>query len=164
MREVVTSENRDEYMAKKLEQKKSRSQAKKGGETAESNQYFYKGGQFLPSTEAEPGRWKVGKKWVHAGKEMTEPGKYEHQPTPFSRAILGLVHGWAERDKDNNLKLREGISDHTGKPVTHDTEIRPGVKGVMGKHTHKVGHLIDEYKKGNRWVHVEFDEPTLTTK
>lgn len=163
-REIVTSENREEYINKKLDQKKGRSQAKKGGEIAESNQYHYKGGQFLPTTEAEPGKWKVGKKWVHAGKELVEPGKYDTQPTPFSRAILGAIHGVTERDEKGMMKLREGITSHDGEPITKDTKTRLGIKGKMGKHEHTYGQLVDEYNKGNRWVHLEFDEPTLTTK
>lgn len=163
-REIVTSENRDEYMAKKLAEKKSRSQAKKGGEIAESNQYHYKGGQFLPTTEAEPGKWKIGKKWVNAGRELIEPGKYDTQPTPFSRAILGAIHGYTGRDEKGKLKLLEGIKGHGGEPITHETKTRLGIKGKLGKHEHTYGELINEYNKGNRWVHLEFDEPTLTTK
>jgi hypothetical protein len=163
-REIVTSENKAEYDAKKMAQKSGRSQAQKGGETADSNQYHYKGGQFLPSTSAEPGKWKIGKKWVSSGKELTEPGKLEHQPTPFSRSIFSSIHGLSERDKDKNLKLRDEIYSHTGEPITNESKIRLGVKGQLGKHEHSYGQLLDEYNKGNRWVHVEFNEPTMTTK
>ena len=162
-REIVTSENRNEYINKKLQNKSSRSQAKKGGEIAESNQYHYKGGQFLPSTSAEPGKWKLGKKWVHAGKEMIEPGKYEHQPTPFSRSILGALGAYAYND-NGKISLRKGVYDHRGEPITGETKTRLGIKGIQGKHEHSYGQLVDEYNKGNRWVHLEFDEPTLTTK
>ena len=165
---TVTSENKAEhdreFMEKRGQIPKTRSQAKKGGEIAESNQYHYKGGQFLPTTEAEPGKWRVGKKWINAGRELVEPGKYDAQPTPFSRAIHGAIHGYTEKDKDGKIKMREGIKDYQGNPITKDTKIRLGVKGKMGKHEHSYGQLIDEYNKGNRWVHVEFDEPTLTTK
>lgn len=163
-REIVTSENREKYIEEKLEKKKIRSQAKKGGEIAESNQYHYKGGQFLPTTEAEPGKWKIGKKWVNAGRELVEPGKYDTQPTPFSRAILGAIQSYIERDKNGKLKLREGIRDGQGNPVTKDTKTQLGIKGKLDKHEHTYGQLVDEYNKGNRWVHLEFDEPTLTTK
>jgi hypothetical protein len=165
---TVTSENKAEhdreFMEKRGQIPKSRSQAKKGGELAESNQYHYKGGQFLPSTTAEPGKWKVGGKWVTSGKELTEPGKMEHQPTPFSRSIFSQIHGISEQDKDKKLKLREGIYTHSGEPLTHETKTRLGVKGKLGKKEHSYGQLVDEYNKGNRWIHVEFDEPTLTTK
>lgn len=163
-REIVTSENREKYIEEKLEKKKTRTQAKKGGEVAESNQYHYKGGQFLPTTEAEPGKWKVGKKWVHAGKELVEPGKFEHQPTPFSRAILGAVGAYGQHDKEGKMSLRKGVYANTGEPITPESKIRLGVKGKVGKHEHSFGQLVDEYNKGNRWVHLEFDEPTLTTK
>jgi hypothetical protein len=162
-REIVTSENREQYINEKLEKKKGRSQAKKGGEVAESNKYHYKGGQFLPSTQAEPGKWKVGKKWVTSGKELVEPGKFEHQPTPFSRSIFENIRDYTEHGEDKKLKLREGIKAY-GEPITHETKTRFGVRGIQGKHEHSYGQLIDEYNKGNRWVHVEFDEPTLTNK
>ena len=163
-REIVTSENKADYDAKKMDKQSGRSKAAKGGEIAESNKYYYKGGQFLPSTEAEPGKWKIGNKWVSSGKEQTEPGKFEHQPTPFSRSIHSLIHGYAEQDKDKKIKLREGTFSHSGEPITSETTIKPGVKGRIGKNEHSFGNLIDQYNKGNRWVHVEFDEPTLTTK
>jgi hypothetical protein len=62
------------------------------------------------------------------------------------------------------MKLREGILDNSGEPITKDTKTRLGIKGQLGKHEHSYGQLVDEYNKGNRWVHLEFDEPTLTTK
>ena len=98
------------------------------------------------------------------GKELTEPGKLEHQPTPFSRSIFSSIHGVSEKDKDKNLKLRDEIYSHTGEPITNESKIRLGVKGQLGKHEHSYGQLLDEYNKGNRWVHVEFNEPTMTTK
>lgn len=164
---TVTSKNKAEhdreFMEKRGQISKSRSQAKKGGEIAESNQYHYKGGQFLPTTEAEPGKWKIGKKWVTAGKEMVEPGKWEHQPTPFSRAILGAVGAYGQHDKEGKLSLRKDVN-YSGEPITSETKMRLGIKGKLGKHEHSLGQLVDEYNKGNRWVHLEFDEPTLTTK
>lgn len=160
-REIVTSENREKYNQEKMEKRSGR--AKKGGEIAESNQYHYKGGQFLPTTEAEPGKWRIGKKWVNAGKEMVEPGKYEHQPTPFSRGILGALGAYALHDK-GKISLRKGIYGNKGEPINEETKLRLGIKGKQGKHEHSLGQLVDEYNKGNRWVHLEFDEPTLTTK
>lgn len=161
-REVVTSENREEYINKKL----ARSQAKKGGEVAESNQYHYKGGQFLPSTAAEPGKWKIGKKWIHSGKELVEPGVYEHQPTPFSRAILGAVGHYGTHE-NGKLKLRNDVYVGEGsnrEKLSPETTTRLGIKGKLSKNEHTYGQLVNEYNKGNRWVHLEFDEPTLTTK
>lgn len=165
---TVTSENKAqfdrEFMEKRGQIPKSRSQAKKGGEIAESNQYRYKGGQFLPSTAAEPGKWKVGGKWVTSGKELSEPGKFEHQPTPFSRSIYGVIRDYVTHDeKEKKIKLREGIKNNN-EEITNETKTRLGVKGKLSKNEHSYGQLIDEYNKGNRWVHLEFDEPTLTTK
>jgi hypothetical protein len=161
-REIVTSENRAKYIEEKLEKKSGR--AKKGGEVAESNQYRYKGGQFLPTTSAEPGKWKVGGKWVTSGKELSEPGKLEHSPTPFSRSIYSSIRDHViHDDKAKKLSLREGIKDR-GEPITHETKTRLGVKGKLSNKEHSYKELIDEYNKGNRWVHLDFDEPTLTTK
>src|SRR5215471_17267139 len=38
---------------------KGAGRARRGGEVAVSNKAFYKGGQFLPSTEAPPGTYKI---------------------------------------------------------------------------------------------------------
>ena len=162
-REIVTSENRESYIKEKLEKKGGR--AKKGGEVAESNQFHYKGGQFLPTTSAEPGKWKIGNKWVSSGKELSEPGKLEHQPTPFSKAIYSAIRDYVLHDKEKNqLKLRENLKDIKGEDITHETKTRLGIKGRLSKDEHSYKNLIDEYNKGNRWVHLDFDEPTLTTK
>jgi hypothetical protein len=80
---------------------KGGNRAKKGGEIAESNKAFYKGGQFLPSTEAPPGTYKIKGKILGKGREMTEPGYFtggygtkstwETAPTPLHRAIWSLI-------------------------------------------------------------------------
>jgi hypothetical protein len=161
-REIVTSENREKYIEEKMEKKSGR--AKKGGELAESNQYHYKGGQFLPTTSAEPGKWKVGNKWVKSGKELTEPGKIEHSPTPFSRAIFPLLRHEVHHEGGKFTKVRENIRHHDGEPVTEESKIRLRIGENLNKHEHSYKELMDEYNKGNRWVHLEFDEPTLTSK
>ena len=162
-REIVTSENREKYINEKMEKKSGR--AKKGGEVAEINKFHYKGGQFLPTTSAEPGKWKVGNKWVTSGKELSEPGKFEHSPTPFSRSIFSSIRDHViHDDKEKKLALREGVKNIKGEEITPETKTRLGVKGKLSKNEHSYGQLIDEYNKGNRWVHLEFDEPTLTSK
>lgn len=142
----------------------SAGRAKRGGQDG-VNGWFYKGGQFLPSTMAEPGKWKVGKKWVTTGKELVEPGKYEVQPTPLSRSIMTLIApgAWTVIGKDGKASFNpgaggNGVSDHTGKPITKETMITPGVKGIIGKQSFAIGDLIDQYNKGARWI--EIDPPT----
>src|SRR5215467_7159151 len=83
--------------------RKTRSQAKKGGEIAESNKAFYKGGQFLPSTEAPPGTYKIKGKVIGKGRELTEPGgiyggqtKWDTAPTPLHRSIWTLIGNYVQ--------------------------------------------------------------------
>ena len=161
-REIVTSENREKYIEEKMEKKSGR--AKKGGEIAESNQYKYKGGQFLPTTSAEPGKWKVGNKWVRSNKELSEPGKIENSPTPFSKAIFPALREYFNQEDGKFTKVREGIRDYEGKPITEETKIRFRIGQNENKREHTYKELMDEYNKGNRWVHLDFDEPTLTKK
>jgi hypothetical protein len=139
-----------------------RSQSKKGGEIAESNGYFYKGGQFLPSTEAEPGKWKIGKKWVTSGSELVEPGVIEKQPTPFSRSIFQMINQLLEKT-DNGFKFRNDVRFTDGSPFSTESTIRPGVKGIVGTDEYTYQQLLDQYNAGNRWVNLNFDEPTLRT-
>ena len=144
-----------------------KSRAAVGGQDG-INGYFYKGGQFLPSTMAEPGKWKIKGKWVSAGKAEVAPGEWAHQPTPFSRSIFSLVGGWATKDGAGRIRLFEGaggkgIRDSQWTPITLDTEIRPGVKGVLGKQSLTVRELIDAYNAGQRWFDVQPDAETVTT-
>jgi N12 class adenine-specific DNA methylase/predicted RNA methylase len=137
------------------------SHASVGGENG-VNGYFYKGGQFLPSTIAEPGRWKVGTKWISSGKELVEPGVIAAQPTPFSRSIMAMIHGWCLIE-DGRLALRQGVNDN-GIPITLETLMRPGVKGVLGREELSLGELIDAYNSGQRWFDVQPDAVVITTE
>jgi hypothetical protein len=144
--------------------KSIKTQAKIGGEIAESNGFFYKGGQFLPSTNAEPGRWKIGKKTVTAGKELIAPGQFEVQPTPFSRSIYAAALQDITLRTPEGLVFRPGIKDALGNEITPDTGIRIGVKGVLGKEELSVKELINAYNKGQRWFDVQPDAPIVRTK
>jgi len=148
-------------MSNTIDTQKSRSQAKSGGEVADSNGYFYKGGQFLPSTQAEPGKWKIGKKWISSRKELVEPGFYAQQPTPFSRSIFSVIQGWCLMN-DNKLELRENIN-FNGTPIVPETVTNLGVNGVQGTEEISFGELIDAYNKGARWVDVQPNAITITT-
>jgi hypothetical protein len=77
--------------------------ARKGGEVAQSNEYFYKGGQFLPSTSAPPGTYKIKGKVIGKGREFIEPGyftggkgKWETAPTPLHRAIWTFIGNYVQ--------------------------------------------------------------------
>jgi hypothetical protein len=172
-REIVTSENREEYMEKKMAEKAGKGRAKKGGEIAESNKAHYKGGQFLPNTSAEPGRWKVGKKWVKSGNELIEPGVRGHAPTPFSRGIYGPMREFVEHpDNDfKKVKLKEGMKTLESKdgyqsyvPVTHETTWTPRLADYEHHTPVTIGELIEAYNKGHRWFDVKPDAETITTE
>jgi len=138
--------------------------AKAGGEVAASNGYFYKGGQFLPTTEAEPGKWKIGKKTVTTGKELIAPGELAVQPTPFSRSIYQAALRDVTEPTPQGLVFRPGIKDYRGNEITPETGIRIGVKGVLGKEELSIKELIDAYNSGQRWYDVDPDAPVKRSK
>lgn len=142
-----------------------KTQAKQGGETG-VNGYFYKGGQFLPSTQAEPGKWKIGKKWVKSSREMIAPGVWESQPTPFSRSLFLLSGvGHFSIMRDGLLVINEGVRLNDGvTPVTGSLEVRPGVRGVLGKESLTLAEIINAWNEGARWFDVQPDGETITTK
>ena len=105
------------------------------------NGYFYKGGQFLPTTMAAPGKWKVDKKWITSGRALVAPGEFAYQPTPFSRSlyeIAGVGH-YAVVGRDGKMAVNAGVRANDGSPVNQYMEIRPGVKGVLGKESLTLG-------------------------
>lgn len=138
----------------------ARTQATVGGETG-INGHHYKGGQFLPSTHAEPGRWKVGGKWVSIGSKLIAPGEFAIQPTPFSVALFQLAGvGYATiLDDHGRLILNlgangDGVRDYEGNLITRDTEVRPGIKGILGKEVTTIGAIVDSWNDGLRWFNV----------
>ncbi len=143
---------------------KLRTQAVAGGEIAEANGYFYKGGQFLPTTEAEPGKWKIGKKWVTSGKELIEPGVTANQPTPFSRSIFSMISQLLEKSPSGNFQWRPNVRFGDGSAFSPNATMRPGVKGVLGKEEISFQELLDAYNNGQRWFDVAPEASTLTTK
>lgn len=119
----------------------------------------------MPSTDAEPGKWKVGKKWVMTGKELIAPGEYGVQPTPFSRSIFSMVRNnvvW--NDDRTKFTFRDGMKDFQGKPITENDTFRPGIKGVLGKEEVSYKAMIDAYNGGQRWFDVNPDASIVTNK
>lgn len=130
------------------------------------NGYQYKGGQFLPNTMAEPGKWKIGGKWVTGGKEQVAPGEWEFSPTPFSRSIY-MASGLSVYGEDaggGQLRLRAGLRDNSGSPVTLESDVTPGVRGVLSKTKFTLGEMLSAYNQGLRWVEVEPNAETITTQ
>lgn len=82
--------------------------ARLGGETG-LNGYAYKGGQFLPSTEAPPGTWRVkikGKtKLVHNKQALIAPGQMALAPTPYSQSIFNSIREFVNVDADGRMAL-----------------------------------------------------------
>ncbi|MFM0165664.1 hypothetical protein PQR39_35180 [Paraburkholderia sediminicola] len=148
---------------KRGENEMSNGQAKQGGEVG-VNGYLYKGGQFLPSTQAEPGKWKVGKKWITTGREIVSPGKFEVQPTPFSRSLFVIAGvGHFTRIVGGKLVINEGVRCNDGiTPVTLDMQVRPGVRGVLGKEALTLGEIIAAWNDGQRWFDVQPNAITVT--
>ena len=151
--------------AKPSSQADGKSRAVAGGQDG-INGYFYKGGQFLPSTTAEPGKWKVKGKWVTSGRALIAPGEYAHQPTPFSRSLFDLagVGAWTTVSPDGRMAVRSGVRTANGIPVTGGLEFRPGVKGVLGKESLTLQEIVDAWNNGQRWFDVQPDAETVTTE
>lgn len=139
-------------------------QAKVGGQIG-VNGYCYRGGQFLPNTQAEPGKWKINGKWVRTGKEQIEPFVWAVQPTPFSRSILRIAGaGHATRFESGKLVVNTGVYFHDRTPVTPDAEVRPGVRGVCQKEGVTLQALCDAYNNGLRWFDVNPEGVQITSK
>lgn len=127
--------------------------AKAGGEVAKTNGYFYKGGQFLPSTDLPPGSFRVGKKIVKAKKMETAPSQWETQPSPTSRSVYQMAApGYYSTLNRESGKLSfnqgvggKGVRDPRGNTVTAESK-------AIGDLT--FGDLIEMYNKGMRWVDV----------
>jgi hypothetical protein len=134
-----------------------------GGQHAPANGYFYKGGQFLPTTTAEPGRWRIGKKWVNSGSELVEPGVMAAQPTPFSRSLFSLIRDYTLLSGSGQMELRVGVRFGNGQPVSLEACMRPGVRGVLGQEELSMQEMIDAYNGGQRWFDVKPDMPVVTT-
>jgi hypothetical protein len=127
-----------------------------GGETG-INGYFYKGGQFLPSTDAPPGKWRMkikGKnKLVAKSNELIAPGVFATQPTPYARGILTLIKHLISYADDGSMIVDPNLNpralEHFGRGI------RPGVKGVLSTETYDVEELVDLYNRGLRWIDVK---------
>ena len=133
------------------------SRAASGGQIATANGYFYKGGQFLPSTENPPGKFKVGKKWVAAKSLLIEPGKNETQPTATALSIFSGIREYTTQDDNGNLILKEGIRDGQGGEVKPDAPYleREGYPVMT------YGDVVNAYNNGQRWVDVQAAEPVV---
>jgi len=141
------------------------SRAPKGGGIAEANKYFYKGGQFLPITEAPPGTWRIKVKGKSSnlpnGAEQVEPGKREGRPTPFSRSVYSVMGAGAEVDVDltsGKASLNQRYNwDYAG--TTPNEKRHVVFKNLASsKETYSTNDLIELYNRGVRWIDLEPNE------
>ena len=164
---------RKELIEKQITALEDTGRAKVGGQIADSNGFFYKGGQFLPTTQAEPGKWKINGKWIKSGDVLIEPGKVATQPTPFSKSIYSGIKEFIEPDKSGKYKIKEGLkalgnADEEGmryyEDVTGNTTWTPTVNNVAHKEPIDLKTLVDAFNNGQRWFDVNPDAITKTTK
>lgn len=150
--EPVTAQERTDFLAQE-----STGRARAGGERASANGYFYKGGQFLPSTSLPPGKFRIGGKIVKAKKEEVARGVYETQPTPYSRSLYSLAGvgaGVVVNDTGVMEIAAKPVRDNNGNLISRDTEFRPGVAGVTAAESVTLGDIIDAWNSGQRWFSV----------
>lgn len=119
--------------------------AKVGGESG-INGFTYKGGQFLPSTNAPPGTWRVkqnGKnKLVSTKKWLIAPGKSEESPSPYARGIFQIMAQIVDVDKSGVVSVKDN-------PIAVEYYGRGMCDG-----RYDVEELVEMYNKGMRWVEV----------
>jgi len=134
--------------------------AVKGGEVG-VNGYTYKGGQFLPNTEAPPGTWRIksaGKSTnIPNGQELIAPGVMQPRPTPFSRSIYQVMSGgtYTDIDKSGVASVNPRINwDYVGSTPDVKNEIR--FKNLAkSKEVFSQNDLIEMYNKGVRWIDLD---------
>ena len=126
-----------------------------GGEVGR-NGHRYGGGQFLPSTDAPPGTFRVGdgrrSRLVAASSGLVSPGLREPQPTPYSRAIFEIVRVITTFDADGRLVVdpaRPAVAIET-----YGRGIRPGANGRVTDRSYDVEELCEIYNSGARWIDV----------
>jgi len=158
--------------------------AKKGGEYAEINKSHYKGGQFLPSTEAPPGTFKQPKGPPATGRQLIEPGVIADPPSPRHSSIYNPIREYVQPKGAGREYLnvpyaqrheakargarwdpdkRSWYMDHPGEPGK--IELKPNLNAFFNTGEpvtaeskmgrHTIGELIDRFNKGERWVSDE---------
>lgn len=120
-----------------------------GGQVAEANGFFYKGGQFLPSTAEAPGFWTVNGKKVKAKAVEVAPGLRELPPTPTAESLYKMAApgAWTKRNWDTGkLEIVQGVKDANGRAITAET--------VLSNKGHTLQEIVDAYNSGHRWFDV----------
>lgn len=128
--------------------------AKAGGDSG-VNGFEYKGGQFLPSTNAPPGTWRIRQKGknrlVSTRQWLVEPGKMEESPSPYARGIFNMIR--------NLVKHENGVLSVIDNPIAVEHFGRGMCDG-----RYDVEELVDMYNKGMRWVEIVPDDIEVIAK
>jgi hypothetical protein len=117
----------------------SKGQAKVGGEVG-VNGHFYKGGQFLPTTQAEPGKFKSKK---GTGKVEIEPYVWA-LPEEGMKSLFRSMSPGVFTGKENGVWVMIG-SDQTWAYYFGDAETVAAKKAELQAR-------IDAFNAGVRWV------------
>lgn len=118
-----------------------KTQAKQGGETG-VNGHFYKGGQFLPSTQAEPGTFKRAK--VAATRKVEIAPYLWALPPEGMKSLYRSMSPGVFTGKENGVWVMIG-SDQTWFYYFGDAETVAAKKAELQAR-------IDAFNAGVRWV------------
>lgn len=139
-----------------------------GGEIG-VNGYFYKGGQFLPSTMAEPGTYRItvnGKRKKYTkGQQLIAPGERQVQPTPSSRALFDVFNMFWDLNDDGTVKPidnQAALENYSNDGLFAMANSRVSEKIIELP----MDEWVDMYNNGVRWVAVdpELDAELMATE
>lgn len=122
----------------------SNGRAKAGGQIG-VNGYNYKGGQFLPSTEAPPGLISKTHKNTNLKKAQIAPYKWEQTPEYGMRSIYELI--------SSNIIIKDGLA--TVHPIIKEGRSYTwgiGHNGIPNTKNVNLGQLLDLYNSGEKWI------------
>ncbi len=127
------------------------------GGTEGINKEFYKGGQFLPSTTAPKGTWRIkqnGKSKKVSGQHwLIEAGRKEAPPTPFSVGIYQGIMRYVDEMPDGKLKIKDDIDLEM---LGLDKPEKMRFKNLAeSDESFTLQDRIDMYNEGARWVDLE---------
>jgi len=128
----------------------SQRRAQKGGEVG-ANGEWYPGGKWIATTT----RAKSYRPIRPTGRQLIEPGVWAEPPTATSVALLGQlgVGAWTVL-VNGQARVNVGVRFHSGEPVTGDSLLQPGIRGVLGVARFRLQDLVDRYNTGERWLTV----------
>jgi hypothetical protein len=140
--------------------KSSGIRAKIGGEMG-GNGYFYKGGQFLPSTKEPPGTYKFTKGNKGTGKIEVAPYDWSYRPTETAEPIYRPISAYVKYDKNTKtIKLIDGVNRFDGTTGAREI-VTPDTPVAKGDLTFR--EYIDAFNNGQRWFDKSSQPPPTAT-